>query len=300
MVVLSLSLLSSVYCLLLVTIFISQVRAEDVLFKQNYRYYCDNSKGNYTDDSSYGRNLNTLLSMLTSYTEIDYGFYNFTYGKGTDKVNAIGLCRGDVNPSDCRSCLFISGAKLTELCPNQKEVIGWSEDEKCRLRYSNRSIFGSLETSPAYYAWNVHNATQVNQFNRVLKDLLDSLRSKAVLGDSRRKYAAASVSGPNNITIYGLVQCTPDLSVTDCDNCLLQSIKEVPKCCDSTIGARIVRPSCNLRYETSSLFYGPPAAYAPSPPPTMSPSSIVTNNTSSQGTCVGTSCGPVFLIHLIS
>ncbi|RDX76113.1 Cysteine-rich receptor-like protein kinase 29, partial [Mucuna pruriens] len=285
--VLSLRSLSFICCLLLVTNFISEGRANNN--SQNYHYFCDhnNDRGNYTTNSTYDTNLNTLLSTLTSNTEIDYGFYNFTNGENSDKVYAIGLCRGDVKADECRNCLKQSRANLTQLCPNRKEAIGWYEDEKCMLRYSNRSIFGHNEIGPAYFAWSSINATQVEQFKSVVNNLLQSLKTKAGLGDSRSKYATNNVTGPDNKIIYGLVQCTPDLSGPDCDNCLEQSINEAQNY-KAAIGVRIVRPSCNLRYETSSLFYGPPAyASSPSPSPSpspfpLSPTSTVTSNTSSE------------------
>ncbi|XP_068490177.1 cysteine-rich receptor-like protein kinase 29 [Phaseolus vulgaris] len=247
-----------------ITFFISQVSA--VNNTQNFHYFCDdtNDQGNYTTNSTYHTNLNTLLSTLISNTEIDYGFYNFTNGENTDKVYAIGLCRGDIKPDECRRCLNDSRANLTELCPNRKEVIGWYEDEKCMLRYSNRSIFGLMETGkPAYFVWNSDHATQAEEFNKVLRDLLDGMRSRAASGDSQSKYATAKATGPDDKTIFGLAQCTPDLSEQDCNNCLIQSMEEFGNCCDSKIGARVVRPSCNLRYETSLQFYGA-AAYTPS------------------------------------
>ncbi|RVW87214.1 Cysteine-rich receptor-like protein kinase 26 [Vitis vinifera] len=59
-------------------------------------YRCSNGVGNYTNNSTYKANLNTLLTSLSSNNEIDYGFYNFSAGQNSDKVNAIALCRGDV------------------------------------------------------------------------------------------------------------------------------------------------------------------------------------------------------------
>ncbi|WVY97744.1 hypothetical protein V8G54_029895 [Vigna mungo] len=285
MVVLTLRSFSCV-CLLLVTIFMSGVSAD--YNTQNFHYFCDhtNDRGNYTANSTYETNLNTLLSTLTSNTEIEYGFYNLTKGENTDQVYAIGLCRGDVKPCECRNCLEHSRGNLSQLCPNRKEAIGWYEDEKCMLRYSNRKILGLMETGPAYFMWNLNDAPQAEEFNKVVKDLLDGLRSKAASGDSRSKYATANATGPDNKFIYGLVQCTPDLSGPDCENCLIQSIKEITSCCHGKIGTRIVRPSCNLRYETSSPFFGA-QAYTPSMSPSLSPSlsppPIVTTNTSAEG-----------------
>ncbi|KAK7280224.1 hypothetical protein RJT34_25286 [Clitoria ternatea] len=254
-------------CLLFFNFFISPATADNTT--QNFHYFCNdvNDEGNFTSKSTYETNLNTLLSTLTSNTEIDYGFYNFTYGQNSDKVNAIGLCRGDIKPDDCRVCLNGSRANLTQLCPNRKEVIGWYEDEKCMLRYSNRSIFNLMENGrPAYFSYNEDNATQVEQFNQMLNNLLDDLKGKAASGDSKFKYATGNVSAPNNQQIYGLVQCTPDLSSSDCDNCLVQSIARIPLDFKDKKGGRYVRPSCNMRFETSFIFYGPPA-YPPPPPP---------------------------------
>jgi hypothetical protein len=118
--------------------------------------------------------------------------------------------------------------------------------------------------------WNTNNAINEDEFNKVVKKLLDSLRNRAASGDSDLKYAVGGSDqiGPdNNQTIYGHVQCTPDLSWTLCDDCLVQSIKEIPIYCNNRIGARIFRPSCNMRYETNSLFNQPTSSDSPSPSP---------------------------------
>jgi len=130
------------------------------------------------------------------------------------------------------------------------------------LRYSDRSILNINEIGPAYFAWNMNNATVADRFNVVVKQLLNDLKSKAIKGDSNHKYAVGTLPGPSSSgeIIYGLVQCTPDLSGPQCDDCLISSIVEVSKCCSNRIGARIVRPSCNLRFETSYQFYQPSAA----------------------------------------
>ncbi|KAK2452471.1 putative receptor protein kinase [Trifolium repens] len=268
------------YLLLLIILSSSQL-ANAANNTQNFHYFCNsNNRGNYTVKSTYHKNLKTLLSNLTSNTKINnYGFYNFSNNQNInrDRVNAIGLCRGDVKPNECLSCLKSSSNNLTLLCPYQKEAIGWYEDEKCMLRYSDRLIFASvMETRPVYYADNMVNATDLNEFNSVVRNLLYNLTSRASSGDSRLKYAAGSTSGPNDQTIYGLVQCTPDLFESQCSDCLVQSIARIAiDCCKDKKGGRVVRPSCSMRFETNFLFY---ESTAPSPPP---PSTI--NNTSSQG-----------------
>ena len=218
-------------------------------------------KGNYTSNSTYKANLNHLLSTLTSNTEINYGFYNSSYGQDPDKVYAIGLCRGDVNPYKCRSCLYNTTNLLTQQCPNQKEAM--KQDEYCILRYSFRNIFGIMEDLPFYYQYNVNNQSgNLDTYNQDLRTLLDGLRNQAAAGGSLRKFAEAKSTGINFETQYALVQCTPDLSQTDCSDCLLSAFGQIPFCCDGKIGAIIFTPSCNFRYEEYS-FFGPVADIAP-------------------------------------
>eukprot|EP00256_Glycine_max_P052518 XP_014618872.1 putative receptor-like protein kinase At4g00960 [Glycine max] len=245
--------------------------------------FCDNNKGNHTVNSTYNNNLNTLLSTLSSHTEINYGFYNLSYGENEDKVNAIGLCRGDLKPDECRSCLNDARGNLTQRCPNQKEAIIYYDE--CLLRYSDRSIFGVMETSPDYVLFNIQNATNVGQFNQVLRNLMRMLTGIAASGDSRRKYAAASATATNIQAIYGLVQCTPDLSQPECKHCLIGAISEIPRCCNGKIGGRVIRPSCNVRFELGP-FYGQtttidpvPEVSPPPPPPTNNTSQQESSNT---------------------
>jgi hypothetical protein len=133
----------------LLFIFITTFLCYESIAQPNFVPSCHIHKGNYTTNSTYQHNLNTVLTTLTSNTEITYGFYNFTYGIDNNKVYAIGLCRGDVNPQNCRQCLNNSRYLLTQSCPNKKEAIGWTDG--CMLRYSNRSIFGLMETIPSDY-----------------------------------------------------------------------------------------------------------------------------------------------------
>nr|POE57897.1 cysteine-rich receptor-like protein kinase 29 [Quercus suber] len=261
-----------------ICIFIAQAFAQPSFL---YHFCLDN--GNYTSNSTYKANLNQLLSSVSSNTEIDYGFYNSSYGQNPDKVYAIGLCRGDVKPDVCRSCLNNATNLLPLLCPNQKEAIGWYD--YCMLRYTFRDIFGIMEASPVFYMWNNNNVSaNVDQFNQDLRTLLDSQRVQAAKGGSLRKFAAGNATAPNFQTLYSLVQCIPDLSEQNCSDCLVGAMGDIPQCCDGKQGGRVVRPSCNLRYEVS-LFYDPTAITVPSPPlvPPASPSPPSTNSPAAKG-----------------
>lgn len=249
--------------------------------------FCFSDKGNYSTNSIYHTNLNQLLSSLPS-SNNGYGFYNSSRGQSPDKAYVIGLCRGDVKPHDCGSCLNDVRYLLIKACPSQKEAIGWYQN--CMLRFSNRSLHASMEVIPAFSLWNV-NAENVSAghvaagFNRKLRTLLKTLRSEAAGGGDLLKFATGSASvrvGPRNsnqLTIYALVQCTPDLSETDCKRCLYEAFGYIPRCCHGKDTGRLVKPSCNLRFELS-LFFDPAATVLPLPVSHDSPPPISVNTTS--------------------
>ncbi|KAJ9566209.1 hypothetical protein OSB04_002175 [Centaurea solstitialis] len=248
-----------------------------------------NNDANFTSNSVYQRNLDTALSSLTSNTSIAYGFYNRSVGETPDKANVMALCRGDVEPDDCRKCINASSKRLRENCPNQKAAIElWSDN--CMVRYSNKTILGNLDYGGGFYMWNLNNASDVDRFNQALSQLLNQLRTDASSGGSQRKYASGNnTNGPWLTTIYGLMQCTPDLSEDQCYDCLNWAMQQIPNCCDNKRGGRVVYPSCYLRYEDYRFFNDTislaPPSLAPLPPltelsPPPSPPSDKSSNTS--------------------
>ncbi|CAL5205963.1 unnamed protein product [Lathyrus oleraceus] len=293
------SLLCSLQIFLIIT-FISQTTAV-VVYTNNYHYACDqsNNKANYTTNSTYHKNLNTLLTTLTSNTDINYGFYNFSFGENNDRVYSIGLCRGDLLPNDCRRCLSGSRTNLTSICPNQREAVFWSENERCMLRYSDRLILGVMEDAPYFSSNNLDDSVDVSLSDEVVTTLLNNLTSRAVKGDSRIKYAVGSLPGPQYEVIYGLVQCTPDLSEKDCNSCLAENLQQIPSCCKGKIGGRVVRPSCNMRFETSSLFYEPRASPPPPPPSPLSPPPNTTGKSNNSNTIGIAVAVPVAIVALV-
>ncbi|KAA8519965.1 hypothetical protein F0562_014221 [Nyssa sinensis] len=184
----------------------------------------------------YQTNLNTLLSSLSSNIDRN-GFYSSSEGQGSDMVNGIALCRGDVELDICRSCVNDS-------------------------------------TRPALRMWNTNNISDVVQFNQNLRNLLDGLRGRAGSGGSLRKFATGNTSFTTATdlgTIYGLVQCTPDLSEQLCSNCLIGAMQEIGSCCVGYREGRVIYPSCNLRFELDDAFYNETTPDPPlSPPPASS------------------------------
>ncbi|KAL2467201.1 Cysteine-rich receptor-like protein kinase 25 [Abeliophyllum distichum] len=232
---------------------------------KSQNYNCIDN-GNYTSNSTYRANLNTFLSSVSSNIDSN-GFYNTSTGDNPNRVYSVALCRGDVQLDTCRSCINNAARTILQLCPHQKKAILWDQSDKCMIRYSNEYIFGTLETFPRFYGWNLKNVTSKEEFNKDLKTLLDSLRDQAAHGGSLKKFAAAIGTGPDILTIYGLVQCTPDLTSEDCRDCLIQVANVIQGCCSGKEGFGILTPSCILRYEIYPFY-----TYTPQPaPPTTTP-----------------------------
>ncbi|WMV16219.1 hypothetical protein MTR67_009604 [Solanum verrucosum] len=210
--------------------------------------------GNYTENSTYKNNLNTLLTSLSSKIN-NYGFYYDSIGQSTDKVSGIVLCRGDVELEQCRSCVNKAAQELVQLCPTQKEAIGGYGE--CSLQYSNNQSIIETTSLPSvlYFFWTPANASKPEEFNQELSKLLEDLRDRAVNGGPFRKYASGYATGPDDQTIYALVQCTPDLSPQNCLKCLTDAYGTMPRCpCLGKRGGRIIGPRCNFRYEIYKFF----------------------------------------------
>ncbi|KAK9285997.1 hypothetical protein L1049_025200 [Liquidambar formosana] len=235
-----------------------------------YPFHVCSNTTNYTSNSAFPSNLNLTFSSLIANATNGDRFYNASHGQNSDKAYALFLCRGDISPSSCQSCIKENSEEIIRRCQNQKEAVIW--DTECMVRYANRSIFSRMEEIPERYLWNVNNMSDPDYFKATLANLMNSLLTRAVNVSSSNMFAAGDVNLSLFNRLYALVQCTPDLSQSDCKKCLSGSIGQIPVCCDGKQGGIVLRPSCNIRYEIYT-FYDPTAA-APglSPPATSSPS----------------------------
>ncbi|XP_059436962.1 cysteine-rich receptor-like protein kinase 25 [Corylus avellana] len=149
---------------------------------------------------------------------------------------------------------------IKKICTNQEEA--YIMYDECMLRYSNRSIFSVMEISPKIMYFGFYNlSTDVSdQFNATLAGLMDGLVMKAT--SSSDLFADGDVNYTSLSRIYGLVQCTPDISPVDCNTCLHVSVVDILSLFDGKQGGRVLRPSCNVRYEIYP-FYQSRAATVP-------------------------------------
>ncbi|KAK8349404.1 hypothetical protein V6Z11_A06G139900 [Gossypium hirsutum] len=88
------------------------------LVDANLRCY---DTGNFTLNSTYGKNRDLILASLLPNVSANGGFSTASIGQNSNKICALGMCRGDSTPNGCYTCLNSSIQDLIASCPNRKK-----------------------------------------------------------------------------------------------------------------------------------------------------------------------------------
>ncbi|KAJ6377008.1 hypothetical protein OIU76_026047 [Salix suchowensis] len=236
--------------------------------------------GNFTANSTYAKNRDLVLRSLASNVTANGGFYNTTIGSGIDTVYGLAHCMASSSAENCSSCVNYAIQGLMTGCPYEKEALSWERNPlPCIVRYANRYFFGSLELSPTSILYNTGtiDATQFDQAWSAVRDIATRANST---NSSRNMLVTETADLSSTQTIYVYMQCTPDVSQSNCGECLQQSVDDYKSCCYSNQGGVVQKPNCFFRwdlYPYYSLFPqitspSPPASPSPPPPPPASPS----------------------------
>ncbi|KAH9602145.1 hypothetical protein KSS87_005687 [Heliosperma pusillum] len=223
---------------------------------------CVNTTSNYTQNGAFKRNLDTLLTDLTAHTG-STGFYNASSGNSPDKVYGLFYCRGDVDPELCHNCVQYAAEKITQVCTYRKEAIIFYQE--CTVRYANRYIFSQGEEFPWIYLSSFDKVSNPVELEQKLMSTMSGLIKNTAYNSSYHGFDTEEVEVSVGLTLYCLVQCTPDVLGLPCERCLKISLAETQvACCNG--GRRrllILRPSCQLIYDTAPFYATPPPALPP-------------------------------------
>ncbi|XP_057424959.1 cysteine-rich receptor-like protein kinase 25 [Lotus japonicus] len=212
-----------------------------------YSSHCCTDSIKYQPNSTFQTNLNLLLSSLSSNATGGSRFHRAVIGSETSNiVKGLFLCRGDTLAAACHDCVTAASRDLKRRCPVQKEAIIWYDE--CMVRYSNQSFLNNIVPGVDLSDTKSVAPGELNRFNELLAGLLNALATKAA-NSVDEKFATGEVNFTRSVTLYGLVQCTPELSLFDCNMCFRSAIASVPNCCDGKQGARVLLPGCNIRYD---------------------------------------------------
>ncbi|KAK6268944.1 hypothetical protein QUC31_013104 [Theobroma cacao] len=235
-------------------------------------YACDNST-TFTPNSTYQANIKTLLSSLSSnISSSKNGFYNTTAGQDPNLVYGTFLCRGDVSANLCQDCVASASNEIAQRCLTEKMGVIWYDE--CTVRYSDQNIFSIIREVPGMDNSSSASITDKESFDQLLASVMKILANRAAYEDqSGKKFAAGKANFTSSQTLYSLVQCTPDLTDALCFRCFQSAIATLPTCCDGKQGARVLLPSCNIRYEMFPFYQlngTDSTVLVPSPPSTNS------------------------------
>ncbi|KAJ6791390.1 putative receptor-like protein kinase [Iris pallida] len=237
-------------------------------------YFCDGS--NYTAKSSFHINLRNLLASLSASNST---FSTGVVGTSTQAYNAsfgLVLCRGDVSLNDCETCIRAASENITQLCVQSRQAIAWYDN--CQLRYSDVRFFSSNDAaSKEAILVNVIDHTDPEKFTAAAKELMGKVADRAAHNSSSLLFATGMMYRSDMPAIYGLAQCTRDLSGDVCSQCLHQILNFYwNSTYAARLGGRILGYSCNFRYEEYTFFNGDPTISLDTtispPPPILSPS----------------------------
>ncbi|XP_073117574.1 cysteine-rich receptor-like protein kinase 10 isoform X2 [Elaeis guineensis] len=214
-------------------------------------------KRNYTANSTYETNLNLLLPSLVSNASLPGGYFTTMIGQSPNQVYGLAICRGDVNASRCHSCLVTASQDIVRLCPYKIEAV--VADDPCVILYTNMWELPPIKESDGAAMWTCKNiTTDRHLFEKLRNELLSAIADWAAY-NTTMKFATGEVNfTTGSPTIYGLVQCTPDMWASQCRQCLQDTIEEIPTTLHWAQGGWILQMRCFLRYELSTFFDGTP------------------------------------------
>ncbi|KFK22702.1 hypothetical protein AALP_AAs67984U000400 [Arabis alpina] len=190
----------------------------------------------FTPFSTYDTNRRLVLTSLASNVTTHRGFYKASIGQPPNIVYAAGMCIPGTEPEICSACIMSGSYALIENCRTQKEASFWASNRTlCMIRYSHTYFIGSLDLEPSFDVFNPMDL-KINptEFSKTWKGLtvrmIQAISSNNDTTWSGGKYYAADVAAlPDSQTLYGLMQCTPDLSKADCNICLQECANNYQK-----------------------------------------------------------------------
>ncbi|KAL3740642.1 hypothetical protein ACJRO7_021850 [Eucalyptus globulus] len=215
---------------------------------------CQYEYGNYSTNSTFESNLKLLLDSLP-YNTATTGFYNTTVGEGLNRINGQALCRGDASSTACESCVSNASQGIMKLC-NAVDALIWYE--LCQVRYSFRDFFSNTAYTGKYPDSNSQDklASDPADYYTYLMYLMENISTEAAYVNTTQMFATGQINYSLSQTIYGLVQCTRDMSGNDCYNCLNSAFGDLKACCHLREGGTVVSRNCNARYEPYRFFNG--------------------------------------------
>ncbi|CAJ2660357.1 unnamed protein product [Trifolium pratense] len=233
---------SNLFTTILISLTLALITQTSFALNDPLSHICSNSE-NFTAYSPYESNLKTLINSLI-YKTPSTGFGIGSVGLvQNQQAYGLALCRGDVSTSECKTCVSDATKEIQSRCPYNKGAIIWYDN--CLFKYLDNNFIGKIDNTNKFTLLNVQSVNDPIKFNNITKDLLSLLANEASM--DKKFYASGDLKIGESERVYGLTQCTRDLSSVDCKKCLDDAISElIPY---GKKGGRILSGSCNIQYE---------------------------------------------------
>ncbi|KAJ1689840.1 hypothetical protein LUZ63_013995 [Rhynchospora breviuscula] len=203
-------------------------------------------------------NVDILLADLPGNASQN-AFVNTSVGEGQDGILGVAICLANISPSSCQNCLQWAVKHLYSdpKCKNSNSAESWFD--RCMVHYSSHELFfGVPKTRPNITTfWGKSEANGGGLETAVYK-LINNLSDSAAKNSETRSALGQldyNQTSTSSTTIYGLAQCTRDLSAGNCSTCLAKFTRQLKiKSSGSTYtGARIVGDSCFIWYDNEPI-----------------------------------------------
>ncbi|XP_013595248.1 PREDICTED: cysteine-rich receptor-like protein kinase 24 isoform X2 [Brassica oleracea var. oleracea] len=237
---------------------------------------CFNFSDSFTPNHAYDVNRRALLSSLSSNVPANNDFYTTDQmGQDQNRAYGLGMCIPGSDRQNCSNCIYFASDGLIDRCSNQTEGVAWAGiDTFCMVRYSNRSFFGSLDMVPVIQSLEAEPVIQVTltDFDNAWEALMRRVIAEATSSSSGSNtiyYGADRQQLGTSRSIYGFVQCSKDISPSNCEQCLRKNLDDYRSCCSGRQRGITERPSCFMRWDLDPFFglFEDNAAPDPTPPP---------------------------------
>ncbi|XP_009796286.1 plasmodesmata-located protein 6 isoform X2 [Nicotiana tabacum] len=197
------------------------------------------SQQKYNPGTVYESNVNSLLTSLVnsaSYANFNNFKISLPGSSQNDIVYGLFQCRGDLGNSDCRKCVATAVSRVGTLCTTT--CGGALQLDGCFVKYDNVSFLGVEDKGVVMHKC----GPSIMDDNEMLT------RNDAVLtylgAVPQGQYFRVGGSGK----IQAVAQCTQDLSVSECDDCLSEAIRQLKSECGSSPWGDMFMTKCYARF----------------------------------------------------
>ncbi|KAK1680005.1 hypothetical protein QYE76_040853 [Lolium multiflorum] len=158
------------------------------------------------------------------------------------------------NNLTCYECLSSASLEAPTLCPDDKDTTLFYDG--CTVRFSDQDFLSSWDNTPEVVLNNtntVEPTAAARSFDMLVGTLMEKIAEHAAASDAHDKKVSsgeAVLDGDDpQMKIYGLAQCTPDMTSSGCGKCLRGEMDKMASRMHGSLGQRVAGVRCNLRFE---------------------------------------------------